>query len=153
MTALRAPLAVAAAAAALAVGAGCGGGGNDAYDQQVTKAAQQFRTDAQAASAGFASSGSATELRTAAARYRTATTQFEQRLRGLHPPKSVGDEQQQLITDLHRLSSTLDQVGAKVANADASSVKPLVTLATQLEGDVNRVSADGDRLQKAVNNS
>jgi hypothetical protein len=151
MTALRASVPV--AAAALAIASGCGGGGNDAYVQQVTKAAQQFRTDAQAASAGFASSGSATELRTAAARYRTATTRFEQRLRGLKPPKGAKDEQIQLITDLHSLSSTLDQVGAKVASADASSVRALVSLATRLEREVNQVSADGDRLQKAVNSS
>ena len=78
--------------------------------QQVTKAAQQFRTDAQAASPGFAASRSASDLRTAAER-------------------------------------------REGANADASSVRKLITLATQLESDVNRVSADGDRLQKAVNSS
>ena len=80
------------------------------HGDSVTKAAQQFRTDAQAASPGFAASGSASDLRTAAER-------------------------------------------REGANADASSVRKLITLATQLESDVNRVSADGDRLQKAVNSS
>ena len=57
--------------------------------QQVTKAAQQFRTDAQAASPGFAASGSASDLRTTAVRYRTATTRFEQPLRDLTPPNGA----------------------------------------------------------------
>ena len=59
------------------------------HGDSVTKAAQQFRTDAQAASPGFAASGSASDLRTAAVRYRTATTRFKQPLRDLTPPNGA----------------------------------------------------------------
>jgi hypothetical protein len=153
MPAPRALLAAAAATTALAVAAGCGGGGNDAYVKQVTKAAQQFRSDAQSASAQFSTSGSAADLRTAAVRYRAAASRFETRLRSLTPPAGARDEQNQLATDLRRLSTTLHQVGSKVASADAGNAKALIALASQLEGDVNRVSADGNKLQKAVNSS
>ena len=98
--------------------------------QQVTKAAQQFRTDAQAASPGFAASRSASDLRTAAVRY----PHRDHAVRAAAARPDAAERREG-------------------ANADASSVRKLVTLATQLESDVNRVSADGDRLQKAVNSS
>jgi outer membrane murein-binding lipoprotein Lpp len=156
MTALRSRLTVVAVAAvvggALLV-AGCGSSDTDTYKKQVTQAAKQFQSDAQAAGTSLSASQSADEFKTAAAKFKTAVTTFTDKLSSLKPPSSAKDEQDKLVADLKHFSGTVKQISDKVANVNASNVQGLVSLVPQLQSDVQKVSSDAKNLENAVNNS
>jgi outer membrane murein-binding lipoprotein Lpp len=156
MTALRSRLTVVAVAAvvggALLV-AGCGSSDTDTYKKQVTQAAKQFQSDAQAAGTSLSASQSADEFKTAAAKFKTAVTTFTDKLSSLKPPSSAKDEQDKLVADLKHFSGTVKQISDKVANVNASNVQGLVSLVPQLQSDVQKVSSDAKNLENAVNSS
>jgi outer membrane murein-binding lipoprotein Lpp len=156
MTALRSRLTVVAVAAvvggALLV-AGCGSSDTDTYKKQVTQAAKQFQSDAQAAGTSLSASQSADEFKTAAAKFKTAVTTFTDKLSNLKPPSSAKDEQDKLVADLKHFSGTVKQISDKVANVNASNVQGLVSLVPQLQSDVQKVSSDAKNLENAVNSS
>jgi len=140
MTALRSRVTVVAVAAVVggALGvAGCGSSDTDTYKKQVTQAAKQFQTDAQAAGTSLSASRSAAEFKTAATK----------------PPSSAKDEQDQLVTDLKHFSGTVNEISDRVSNVTSSNVEGLVALVPQLQSDVRKVSADAKNLENAVNNS
>ena len=100
MTAFRSRVIGVAAAAVLGgalVVAGCGNSDTDTYKKQVTHAAQQFQTDAQAAGTSLSASQSPHEFETAATRFKAAVTKFTDKLNTLKPPGSAKDEQSKLV--------------------------------------------------------
>ena len=156
MTALRSRVTVVAVAAVVggALGvAGCGSSDTDTYKKQVTQAAKQFQSDAQAAGTSLSASQSAAEFKTAAAKFKTAVTTFTYKLTSLKPPSSAKDEQDQLVTNLKHFSGTVNEISDKVSNVTASNVEGLVSLVPQLQSDVQRVSTAAKNLEHAVNNS
>jgi hypothetical protein len=156
MTALRLRLTVVAVAAVIGgalVVAGCGGSDTDTYKKQVTQAAKQFQTDAQAAGTSLSASKSAEEFTTAASKFKAAVTTFTDKLRSLKPPRSAKDEQDQLVADLQHFSGTVNEISDRVSNVNASNVERLVSLVPQLQSDVQKVSTDAKNLENAVNNS
>ena len=156
MTALRLRLTVVAVAAVIGgalVVAGCGGSDTDTYKEQVTQAAKQFQTDAQAAGTSLSASKSAEEFKTAAGKFKAAVTTFTDKLSSLKPPSGAKDEQDQLVADLQHFSGTVNEISDRVSNVNASNVERLVSLVPQLQGDVQKVSTDAKNLENAVNNS
>jgi outer membrane murein-binding lipoprotein Lpp len=156
MTAIRSRVTVVIVAAvvggALLV-AGCGGSDSDDYKKQVTKAAQQFQTDAQQAGTSLGGASSPTQFKAAAGQFKTAVTKFTDKLDSLDPPSGVKDEQDKLVTDLQHFSSTVNQISDKVSSASTGDVQGLVALVPQLQSDVQKVTADAQNLQDAVNKS
>jgi outer membrane murein-binding lipoprotein Lpp len=156
MTAVRSRLtavAVAALVGGALVVAGCGGSSSDDYKKEVTKAAQQFQTDAQAAGTSLSSSQSPTQFKTAAANFKTAVTKFTDKLNSLDPPSDAKDEQDKLVADLKHFSGTVDQISSKVAGVNSGNVQELVALVPQLQSDVQKVTTDAQALETAVNKS
>jgi outer membrane murein-binding lipoprotein Lpp len=156
MTAIRSRLTVVVVAAvvggALLV-AGCGGSDSDDYKKQVTKAAQQFQTDAQQAGTSLGGATSPTQFKAAAGEFKTAVTKFTDKLNSLDPPSGAKDEQDKLVTDLQHFSSTVNQISDKVSSAASGNVQGLVALVPQLQSDVQKVTSDAQNLQDAVNKS
>jgi outer membrane murein-binding lipoprotein Lpp len=156
MTALRSRVTVVAVAAVVggALGvAGCGSSDTDTYKKQVTQAAKQFQTDAQAAGTSLSASQSAAEFKTAATKFKAAVTTFTGKLSSLKPPSSAKDEQDQLVADLKHFSGTVNEISDRVSNVTSSNVEGLVSLVPQLQSDVQKVSADAKNLENAVNKS
>ena len=156
MTGLRSRRTVAVVAAvvggALLV-AGCGGSDSDDYKKQVTKAAQQFKTDAQQAGTSLGGAQSPTQFRAAAGEFKGAVTKFTDKLNSLDPPSDAKDEQDKLVNDLQHFSGTVNQISDKVQSASSGDPQGLVALVPQLQSDVQKVSKDAQDLQNAVNNS
>src|SRR5689334_17177058 len=101
MTAVRSrftAVAVAALVGGAVLVAGCGGSDSDDYKKQVTQAAQQFQTDAQAAGTSLSSSQSPTQFKAAAANFKSAVTKFTDKLNSLDPPADAKDEQDKLVS-------------------------------------------------------
>lgn len=156
MTGLRSRRTVAVVAAvvggALLV-AGCGGSDSDDYKKQVTKAAQQFKTDAQQAGTSLGGAQSPTQFRAAAGEFKGAVTKFTDKLTSLDPPSDAKDEQDKLVNDLQHFSGTVNDISDKVQRATRGDAQGLVALVPQLQSDVQKVSKDAQDLQNAVNNS
>jgi hypothetical protein len=156
MTGLRSRRTVAVVAAvvggALLV-VGCGGSENDDYKKQVTKAAQQFKTDAQQAGTSLGGAQSPTQFRAAAGEFKGAVTKFTDKLNSLDPPSDAKDEQDKLVNDLQHFSGTVNHISDKVQSAARGDAQGLVALVPQLQSDVQKVSKDAQDLQNAVNNS
>jgi hypothetical protein len=156
MTGLRSRRTVAVVAAvvggALLV-VGCGGSDNDDYKKQVTKAAQQFKTDAQQAGTSLGGAQSPTQFRAAAGEFKGAVTKFTDKLNSLDPPSDAKDEQDKLVNDLQHFSGTVNHISDKVQSAARGDAQGLVALVPQLQSDVQKVSKDAQDLQNAVNNS
>lgn len=156
MTGLRSRRTVAVVAAvvggALLV-AGCGGSDSDDYKKQVTKAAQQFKTDAQQAGTSLGGAQSPTQFRAAAGEFKGAVTKFTDKLNSLDPPSDAKDEQDKLVNDLQHFSGTVNDISDKVQSATRGDAQGLVALVPQLQSDVQKVSKDAQDLQSAVNNS
>ena len=133
--------------------AGCGGSDSDDYKKQVTKAAQQFKTDAQQAGTSLGGARSATQFRAAAGEFKGAVTKFTDKLNSLDPPSDAKDEQDKLVNDLQHFSGTVNQISDKVQSATRGDAQGLVALVPQLQSDVQKVSKDAQDLQNAVNNS
>ncbi|MFL5836535.1 MAG: hypothetical protein ACJ76K_08105 [Solirubrobacteraceae bacterium] len=156
MTGLRSRRTVAVVAAvvggALLV-AGCGGSDSDDYKKQVTKAAQQFKTDAQQAGTSLGGAQSPTQFRAAAGEFKGAVTKFTDKLNSLDPPSDAKDEQDKLVNDLQHFSGTVNDISDKVQSATRGDAQGLVALVPQLQSDVQKVSKDAQDLQNAVNNS
>jgi hypothetical protein len=157
MTRIRSRLAVAVVAAVVGGGlvvAGCGGNSSDDYKKQVTNAAKQFQTDAQAAGQSLSAAKSPAQFKAASGQFKGAVTKFTDKLNSLDPPSSVKDEQDKLVTDLNSFSSTVDKVSTQVAKASSGGdAKALIALVPKLQSDVQTVSTDAQNLQNAVNNS
>jgi hypothetical protein len=157
MTQLRSRLATAVVVAILGGGlvvAGCGSSSSGDYKKQVTQAAHQFQTDAQAAGQALSSARSPAQFKTAAGQFKSAVTKFTDKLSSLNPPSNVKDAQDKLVTDLKTFSSTVDQVTTQVASAsNGGNAKRLVALVPKLQSNVQTVSADAQNLQDAVNSS
>jgi hypothetical protein len=156
MTGLRSRRTVAVVAAvvggALLV-AGCGGSDSDDYKKQVTKAAQQFKTEAQQAGTSLGGAQSPTQFRAAAGEFKGAVTKFTDKLNSLDPPNDAKDEQDKLVNDLQHFSGTVNDISDKVQSATRGDAQGLVALVPQLQSDVQKVSKDAQDLQNAVNNS
>jgi hypothetical protein len=156
MTGLRSRRTVAVVAAvvggALLV-AGCGGSDSDDYKKQVTKAAQQFKTEAQQAGTSLGGAQSPTQFRAAAGEFKGAVTKFTDKLNSLDPPSDAKDEQDKLVNDLQHFSGTVNDISDKVQSATRGDAQGLVALVPQLQSDVQKVSKDAQDLQTAVNNS
>ncbi|MFL5975471.1 MAG: hypothetical protein ACJ76G_10080 [Solirubrobacterales bacterium] len=156
MTGLRSRRTVAVVAAvvggALLV-AGCGGSDSDDYKKQVTKAAQQFKTDAQQAGTSLGGAQSPTQFRAAAGEFKGAVTKFTDKLNSLDPPSDAKDEQDKLVNDLQHFSGTVNDISDNVQSATRGDAQGLVALVPQLQSDVQKVSKDAQDLQNAVNNS
>jgi hypothetical protein len=156
MTGLRSRRTVAVVAAvvggALLV-AGCGGSDSDDYRKQVTKAAQQFKTEAQQAGTSLGGAQSPTQFRAAAGEFKGAVTKFTDKLNSLDPPNDAKDEQDKLVNDLQHFSGTVNDISDKVQSATRGDAQGLVALVPQLQSDVQKVSKDAQDLQNAVNNS
>ena len=156
MTGLRSRRTVAVVAAvvggALLV-AGCGGSDSDDYKKQVTKAAQEFKTDAQEAGTSLGGAQSPTQFRAAAGEFKGAVTKFTDKLNSLDPPSDAKDEQDKLVNDLQHFSGTVNDISDKVQSATRGDAQGLVALVPQLQSDVQKVSKDAQDLQNAVNNS
>jgi len=133
--------------------AGCGGSDSDDYKKQVTKAAQQFQTDAQQAGTSLGGARSATQFRAAAGEFKGAVTKFTDKLNSLDPPSDAKDEQDKLVNDLQHFSGTVNDISDKVQSATRGDAQGLVALVPQLQSDVQKVSKDAQALQDAVNNS
>jgi outer membrane murein-binding lipoprotein Lpp len=133
--------------------AGCGGSDSDDYKKQVTKAAQQFQTDAQKAGTSLGGAQSPTQFRAAAGEFKGAVTKFTDKLNSLDPPSDAKDEQDKLVNDLQHFSGTVNQISDKVQSASTGDAQGLVALVPQLQSDVQKVSKDAQDLQNAVNNS
>jgi outer membrane murein-binding lipoprotein Lpp len=133
--------------------AGCGGSDSDDYKKQVTKAAQQFQTDAQQAGTSLGGAQSPTQFRAAAGEFKGAVTKFTDKLNSLDPPSDAKDEQDKLVNDLQHFSGTVNDISDKVQKASTGDVQGLVALVPQLQSDVQKVSKDAQDLQNAVNDS
>lgn len=156
MTGLRSRLtgvAVAAVVGGALLVAGCGGSDSDDYKKQVTKAAQQFKTDAQQAGTSLGGAQSPTQFRAAAGEFKGAVTKFTDKLNSLDPPSDAKDEQDKLVNDLQHFSGTVNDISDKVQSATRGDAQGLVALVPQLQSDVQKVSKDAQDLQNAVNNS
>ncbi|MFL5855927.1 MAG: hypothetical protein ACJ76T_16860 [Solirubrobacteraceae bacterium] len=156
MTGLRSRRTVAVVAAVVGgalIVAGCGGSDSDDYKKQVTKAAQQFKTDAQQAGTSLGGAQSPTQFRAAAGEFKGAVTKFTDKLNSLDPPSDAKDEQDKLVNDLQHFSGTVNDISDKVQSATRGDAQGLVALVPQLQSDVQKVSKDAQDLQNAVNNS
>lgn len=156
MTGLRSRRTVAVVAAVVGgalIVAGCGGSDSDDYKKQVTKAAQQFKTDAQQAGTSLGGAQSPTQFRAAAGEFKGAVTKFTDKLNSLDPPSDAKDEQDKLVNDLQHFSGTVNDISDKVQSATRGDAQGLVALVPQLQSDVQKVSKDAQDLQNAVNDS
>jgi ribosomal protein S1 len=146
-------LVVAVVAGTALVAAGCGGDDTGDYKKKVTAAAKQFQTDASKAGQSLSAAQSPTQFKSAAADFKTAVTTFTDKLDGLKAPSGVQDDQDKLVADLKHFQGTVDQISQNVSGGTTSDLNGLVALVPQLQTDVQKVSADAQKLQDAVNDS
>jgi hypothetical protein len=145
----RATCAVAAAAAFVAL-PGCGGGSGDkkqSYKDDATKVANDFKTQAQAASSDLQSastnSGRIQGLEKLKGSVNTAADGFAK----LDPPDDVKSTNDDLVQELRGLAGDVDGVETALKTQDSSKAQAALT---KLQSDQGKIDSTLQELQSKI---
>jgi hypothetical protein len=135
--------------AALAVPvAGCGGSSQkDDYKKQAEKAANDFKNNAQAASAKVSSATTDQGRFAGLDALKGAVNQAADDFDKLDPPDSAKKYNDDLVTELRTLASDIDQVKQAAQSKDQAKAQQLLI---KLQQDQSQIQSTLDQLEKSV---